>query len=131
MDYLNLSEYPRFKSKLMTKKDSIQSLIPSPTKINMPTPIFNKKLGDHRICHISMKGRYICGTPISVDMTINVEDSPNSAGSIVDVIRIMRFAMDENIVGPLDEICPFYFKHPPEQFNDHISFEKVKNFIQL
>lgn len=124
MDYLNLSDEARFKSKLVSKIDSIQSLIPYPTKINMPTPIFNEKSGDHRICKVSMKGRYFGNTPISVDMTIKVEDSPNSAGSMVDVIRLMKLAMDKNISGPLDEICPFYFKHPHKQCDDHELMKK-------
>ncbi|MFA4860917.1 inositol-3-phosphate synthase [Methanoregula sp.] len=130
MDYLNLSDEVRFSSKLITKIDSIQSLIPYPTKINMPTPVFDEKNRDHRICQISMKGRYFGDTPVSVDMMIKEEDSPNSAGSVVDVIRLMRLAMDKKISGPLDEICPFYFKHPKKQCDDDTALDRVKKFIQ-
>ena len=128
-DYLNLSDEVRYNSKLVTKKDSIQSLIPYDTNICMPTPEYIEHSQDNRICHITLKGKYFGETPISVDVKLNIEDSPNAAGAIVDVIRLMRLAIDRNMSGVLDDICPFYFKHPKLQCDDNIAYEKIKRFL--
>lgn len=129
-DYLNLSDEVRYNSKLITKKSSIQSLLPYDVNICMPTPEYLKHSEDNRICHITLKGKYFGETPVSVDMKLNIEDSPNAAGSVVDVIRLMRLALDRDISGTLDEICPFYFKYPSKKCDDYLAYEKVKKFIE-
>jgi len=130
-DYLNLSDEVRYNSKLITKKSSIQSLIPYESNICLPTPEYVKHSEDNRICHIMLKGKYFGGTPVSVDLKLNIEDSPNAAGSVVDVIRLMRLALDRNQSGTLDEICPFYFKYPSVKCDDYLAYEKVKKFMKL
>ena len=130
-DFLNLSDEVRYKSKLITKKTAIQSQIPYDTNICMPTPDYVEHSEDNRICHITLKGKYFGETPVSVDVKLSIEDSPSAAGAMVDVIRIMRLAIDREISGVLHEICPFYFKHPPIQCDDNLAYEKVKKFIEF
>jgi len=130
-DYLNLSDKNRFKTKLISKKNSIESLLPYKTKVNMPIPNYVEELGDTRICKIQIKGRYFGDTPVLVDANIKIEDSPNSAGVMIDIIRIMKLAQERGKSGVLNDVCPFYFKHPPTTCDDSLAYEKVKNFIQI
>ncbi len=67
--------------------------------------------------------------PITIDVKMSVEDSPNSAGVMVDVIRAMKIARDRSISGPLTDICAYYFKNPPEQYPDDEAYRKVEKFI--
>ncbi len=129
-DYLNLSDKSRFKSKLHTKETAIRSLIPNEVFIDMPLPIYQQELGDSRICKIFIDGRYFGNTPISLDLNIKIEDSPDASGVIVDLIRIMKLALERGESGVLHEICPFYFKHPPIPCDDKTAYQKVKNFIE-
>ena len=131
MDYLNLSDKKRFETKLISKQKSIESLLPYQTKVNMPIPNYVEELGDNRICKIQINGRYFGNTPVVVDVDIKIEDSPNSAGVMIDIIRIMKLAIDRGEFGVLTEICPFYFKHPPVTCDDTSAYQKVKNYIQL
>ena len=62
---------------------------------------------------------------------IKIEDSPNSAGVMIDIIRIMKLAQERGKSGVLNDVCPFYFKHPPTTCDDSLAYEKVKNFIQI
>jgi myo-inositol-1-phosphate synthase len=129
-DYLNLSDEVRYNSKLVTKRSSIQGLMSYETSICMPTPEYVQHSGDNRICHITLKGKYFGETPVSVDVKLNIEDSPNAAGSVIDVIRLMRIALDKNVSGTLEEICPFYFKYPSKQCDDYLAYQKVKKFME-
>jgi len=129
-DYLNLSDETRFKTKLFTKETAIKSLIPYETKIDIPLPEYTEHLGDSRICKISILGKYFGNTSISVDVNISIEDSPNAAGVMVDIIRIMKVALDRGDSGVLSDICPFYFKHPPIPCNDYNAYQKVKKYLE-
>lgn len=128
-DFYNLSEESRARSKLASKTAAVESLIPYKTTVIMPLPNYAGFLGDNRICYIQLKGRKFGMTPITIDMKISVEDSPNSAGVMVDVIRAMKIALDKGISGPLTDICAYYFKNPPEQCPDNEAYRKVEKFI--
>lgn len=67
--------------------------------------------------------------PIAIDLKLSVEDSPNSAGVMIDMIRAMKVALDKGISGPLVDICAYYFKNPPEQYPDDAAYRKVEKFI--
>lgn len=62
-------------------------------------------------------------------MKLGVEDSPNSAGVMIDVIRAMKIALDRGLSGSLVDICPYYFKNPPELYPDDEAYRKVEKFI--
>ncbi|RLG90067.1 MAG: inositol-3-phosphate synthase, partial [Candidatus Hecatellales archaeon] len=87
-------------------------------------------LKDRKICYIYIKGRKFGDVPLTIDVKLSVEDSPNSAGIMVDVIRAVKIAIDREIGGPLISISAYAFKHPPQQVPDYIARQWVEEFIQ-
>ena len=128
-DFYNLSEKTRSESKLTCKYAAIQSLIPYKTSVIISPSNYVEFQGDNKICYITLKGRIFGGAPLTIDVKLNVEDSPNSAGVMIDVIRAMKIACDKGISGPLTDICAYYFKNPPEPCSDEDAYRKVKKFI--
>jgi myo-inositol-1-phosphate synthase len=76
-----------------------------------------------------MEGRIFGDTPFTLDLRLSVEDSPNSAGSAIDAIRVCKLALDRGIGGPLVEISAYTMKHPPIQYPDNIARALVEEFI--
>ena len=68
--------------------------------------------------------------PFSIEMKLKVEDSPNSAGVVVNAIRAAQVALDRNIHGVAIHACPWLFKNPPEQLNEDDVFTVFENFIR-
>lgn len=72
-------------------------------------------LEDKKWCHIRIEGTAFGGTPINLDLKLEVWDSPNSAGVVTDLVRWCRVALDRKIGGPIDQVCSVYMKSPPQQ----------------
>ena len=87
-------------------------------------------LKDKKICHIYIKGRKFGNQPITLTARLEVEDSPNSAGVVIDVIRAVKIALDRGVSGPLISISAYAFKHPPVQVPDYIARQWVEEFIE-
>jgi len=128
-DFLNMTVEKRLKTKRISKTEEVTSLIPYhvPTKIG-PTD-YIPFLGDQKICHIMLKGRKFGDHPISMRVRLEVEDSPNSAGVVVDIIRAVKIALDRKISGPLTSISSYAFKHPPLQVPDSVAKKWVEDYI--
>lgn len=129
IDFYNLLEDSRVESKLTCKKVALQSLLPYETTIDVAPSTYVDLLGDNKICYIRLKGRKFGMAPITIDLKMSVEDSPNSAGVMVDLIRAIKIAFDKGISGPLFDICAYYFKNPPVQYPDDEAYRKVKEFM--
>jgi len=101
---------------------------------NVPTRIgpsdYVPFLKDKKICYIHIKGRKFGNQPVTIHAKLEVEDSPNSAGMVIDVVRAVKIALDRGIAGPLSSISSYAFKHPPIQVEDHIAKQWVEEFIQ-
>ncbi len=128
-DFYNLLEETRARSKLTCKHAALQSLIPYKAPVIVAPSNYVDFLGDNKICYIRLKGRKFGGAPITIDLKMSVEDSPNSGGIMIDVIRIMKIALDRGISGPLTEVCAYYFKNPPMQCPDDEAYRNVEKFI--
>ena len=76
-----------------------------------------------------MEGKIFGDVPINLEMRLSVEDSPNSAGVVIDMIRCARLALDRGQAGALQAPSAFFCKHPPEQFTDDEAFRLVSKFI--
>ena len=87
-------------------------------------------LNDTKVCFIRIEGRKFGDTPVTIDVRLQVEDSPNSAGMVIDVIRAVKIALDRGVAGPLISISAYAFKHPPQQVLDHLARQWVEDFIQ-
>jgi myo-inositol-1-phosphate synthase len=87
-------------------------------------------LKDHKICYIKVNGKGFGDLPITLDLKLTVNDSPNSGGVVIDVVRAVKLALDRGISGPLTSISSYAFKHPPFQISDSIAKNLVEDFIQ-
>lgn len=128
-DFQNMTVEKRLKTKRVSKTEAVTSMIP----YNVPTRIgpsdYVPFLGDRKICYIFIKGRKFGNQPVTVKAKLEVEDSPNSAGVVIDVIRAVKLALDRKIGGPLISISSYAFKHPPVQVPDDLARQWVEDFI--
>ena len=86
-------------------------------------------LTDRKWCHIRMEGRAFGNVPLNLELKLEVWDSPNSAGVIIDAVRCAKIAMDRGMAGPLIAPSSYFMKSPPEQFTDNVARRKVEEFI--
>jgi len=132
-DFLNMLERDRLKTKKISKTEAVTSLIPYNIgweNIHIGPSDWVPWLKDKKIAYIRIEGEHFGGVPMSVEVKLEVEDSPNSAGSAIDAIRCAKLAKDRNIGGPLISISAYTMKHPPKQFPDHIAKQMVLEFIE-
>lgn len=142
-DFLNMMDNKRILSKLKSKKSSIEHLIKDHKYggYSIP-PIYagpgksTRKHGyikgkkDFKTAIILIEGVGFGGGKISLKATINVEDSPNSAGVVIDAIRCAKLSIDRKIYGNINDASPFFFKHPLNKVEDPIAITRIENFIK-
>jgi myo-inositol-1-phosphate synthase len=85
---------------------------------------------DNKICFLRLEGRIFGGVLMNIELRLSVEDSPNSAGIVIDVIRCCKLALEANLGGVLHPPSAYSMKHPPAQFTDDEAFRLVEAFIQ-
>jgi myo-inositol-1-phosphate synthase len=129
-DFENMTIENRLQTKRVSKTEAVQSLIP----YDMPTRIgpsdYVPFLEDHKVCYIRINSHGFGNLPISFDAKLVVNDSPNSAGVVIDAIRAVKIALDRGISGPLLGISSYSFKHPPQQVPDDEAHRWVEDYIQ-
>jgi len=129
-DFENMTAEERLTSKRISKTEAVTSLIP----YNMATKIgpsdYVPFLGDHKVCFIRVNAHGFGNLPIELDLKLKVNDSPNSAGIVIDVIRAVKIALDRGIAGTLPSISSYAFKHPPVQIEDYIARQWVEDYIK-
>jgi len=131
-DFLNMLERSRLKSKKISKTQAVQSSLNEPMpleKIHIGPSDYVPWLKDNKICYIRMEGRIFGDVPMTLELKLSVEDSPNSGGCAIDAIRCAKLALDRGIGGPLYSISAYVMKHPPIQYPDHEARERLERFI--
>jgi myo-inositol-1-phosphate synthase len=129
-DFLNMTVENRLKTKRISKTEAVTSLIPYEVPTRIGPSDYVPFLEDHKICYIRVNGQGFGDLPITVDTKLVVNDSPNSGGVVIDVIRAVKLALDRGVSGPLTSISSYAFKHPPTQVSDDIARNWVEDFIQ-
>jgi len=129
-DFLNMTDDGRLETKKISKTEAVTSLVPYEVDAWAGPSGYVPFLKDTKVCYVHMVGRKFGDTPITIDLKLSVQDSPNSAGMVIDVIRAVKLALDRGIGGPLTSISAYSFKHPPLQVPDHIARQWVEEFIQ-
>ena len=128
-DFLNMTVEERLKTKRISKTEAVTSLVPYelPTRIGPSdyVPFLNNK----KICYITLKGRKFGDRPITINVKLEVEDSPNSAGVVIDLIRAAKIALDRKIKGALLSMSSYAFKHPPIQVPDPVARQWTEDWI--
>ncbi|GGK30222.1 inositol-3-phosphate synthase [Caldalkalibacillus thermarum] len=131
-DFLNMLNRSRLKSKKKSKTQSVQSELKTPLDkhhIHIGPSDYIPWLNDNKIAYIRMEGRGFGNVPLTLEVKLSVEDSPNSAGSMIDAIRCMKLALDRKIGGVLTSISSYTMKSPPVQYTDTESKKMVQEFI--
>ncbi len=128
-DFENMQVESRLKSKRISKTQAVTSCVPYelPTKIGPSDYV--PFLEDKKVCYITMRTRAFGDLPIDIMAKLIVEDSPNSAGVVIDVIRAVKIAQDRGIGGELSSISSYSFKHPRYQIEDFEARKRVDEFI--
>jgi len=113
-DFYNMKSEERLTTKRKSKTSAVTSVLPYGDKVScrIGPSDYVPFLGDKKICYIRINGTTFGGLPLVCDMKLRVEDSPNSAGLIIDLIRQTKLALDRGIAGRLESISSFSFKHP-------------------
>jgi myo-inositol-1-phosphate synthase len=129
MDFLNMLEEERLSSKRISKTEAVASQVPYEIPLRIGPSDYVPFLNDRKICYIYIRGRKFGDVPLFIDVKLSVEDSPNSAGVVIDAIRAVKLALDRGIAGPLTSVSAYFFKHPPVQIPDDEAKQMVEEFI--
>jgi len=131
-DFLNMLNRTRLDSKKESKTEAVQSILAErlePENIHIGPSDYVNWQKDNKICFLRMEGRTFGDVPMNIELRLSVEDSPNSAGCVIDAVRCCKLALERGIGGQLTSISAYTMKHPPEQFIDEEAFNMVNEFI--
>jgi len=129
-DFRNMTDQSRLKSKKISKTESVSSQIPYDAYVYAGPNGCIDCLNDNKICHLKIDFRLFGDVPAYIDLKLSVEDSPNSAGVVVDAIRVAKIALDRKIGGPLLEASSYFMKHPPQQMREQDARAMLDEFIK-
>jgi myo-inositol-1-phosphate synthase len=132
MDFMNMLERERLKSKKISKTQAVTSQLRDgigADDIHIGPSDHVPWLKDRKWAHIRLEGREFGDVPVSVELKLEVWDSPNSAGIVIDAVRCAKLAMDRGVGGPLIGPSAYFMKAPPVQFSDDAARDMVEDFI--
>jgi myo-inositol-1-phosphate synthase len=133
MDFKNMLERDRLESKKISKTQAVTSNVEAEIAakdVHIGPSDYVQWLDDRKWAFVRLEGRNFGDAPVSLEYKLEVWDSPNSAGVIIDAIRAAKIGLDRGIGGPLVSASSYFMKSPPEQFNDDLAREKVEAFIR-
>jgi myo-inositol-1-phosphate synthase len=132
-DFSNMLARDRLKSKKISKTQAVQSNLPvpiDPYNLHISPSDYVPWLKDKKLCFLRIEGRKFGDVPVNIEARLDVEDSPNSAGVVIDALRAAKIGLDRGIGGPLYSISAYTMKSPPEQYPDPVAREMVEQFIR-
>ena len=132
MDFYNMLERERLESKKISKTNAVISQLPydlGADNVHVGPSDYVPWLTDRKWCHIRMEGRAFGDVPLQLELKLEVWDSPNSAGVIIDAVRCAKLALDRGIGGPLTAPSSYFMKSPPVQYTDDEAHKLVQEFI--
>lgn len=131
-DFKNMLERERLESKKISKTRAVTSQLDvplDPDDVHIGPSDHVPWLADRKWAHIRLEGTAFGGVPLSVELKLEVWDSPNSAGIVIDAVRCAKLALDRKLAGPLVGPSSYFMKSPPEQFTDQEARERTLRFI--
>jgi len=131
-DFLNMLEKERLASKKISKTNSVTSQLDydmGADNIHIGPSDHVPWLHDRKWCYIRMEGKSFGDVPLNVELKLEVWDSPNSAGVVIDAIRCIKIAKDRGMSGPILGPSSYFMKSPPVQYTDDVAREMVEEFI--
>ena len=131
-DFLNMLERSRLASKKLSKTEAVQSVAAQRMEdenIHVGPSDYVPWQNDNKVAFIRMEGQLFGGVPMNLELRLSVEDSPNSAGVAIDMIRCAKLARDRGLAGPVHPASSYFCKHPPEQVTDDEAWAALETFI--
>ncbi|MEN3749621.1 inositol-3-phosphate synthase [Sphingomonas sp. HF-S3] len=131
-DFLNMSNHRRLASKKISKTEAVQSVAAERLEdenVHIGPSDYVPWQNDNKVCFLRMEGSMFGGVPMNLELRLSVEDSPNSAGVAIDMIRCAKIAKDRGLAGPIDGASAYFCKHPRLQMTDDRAAQAVEDFI--
>jgi myo-inositol-1-phosphate synthase len=131
-DFLNMLNRSRLASKKKSKTEAVHAVAErrlEDDNIHVGPSDYVAWQNDNKVCFLRMEGSMFGGVPMNLEMRLSVEDSPNSAGVAIDMIRCAKLARDRGESGPINAPAAYFCKHPPEQTTDDLAAQAVEEFI--
>ena len=132
-DFLNMLNRSRLESKKISKTEAVQSVAEhrlDDDNIHIGPSDYVAWQNDNKVCFLRMEGQLFGGVPMNLELRLSVEDSPNSAGVAIDLIRCAKLAQDRGLGGPIHPAAAYFCKHPPRQMTDDQAYEALEAFIR-
>ena len=131
-DFLNMLNRDRLDSKKESKTEAVQAVVGErmdDRNIHIGPSDYVPWQNDNKLCFLRMEGRTFGDVPMNIELRLSVEDSPNSAGCVIDAIRCCKIGLERGIGGRLTSISSYTMKHPPIQVSDDEAYDNVEKFI--
>lgn len=131
-DFLNMLNRTRLASKKVSKTEAVQSVAGErldDENIHIGPSDYVAWQNDNKVCFLRAEGRLFGDVPMNIELRLSVEDSPNSAGVAIDMIRCCKLAMDNGLGGVLEGPSAYFCKHPPHQHEDDLAYDMTESFI--
>ena len=132
-DFMNMLANERLGSKRISKTQAVQSQLDDtplpPDQVHIGPSDYVAWQKDNKVCFLRIEARGFGGVPLNLEARLSVEDSPNSAGEVIDAIRCCQLGRERGLAGPLTEVSSYTMKHPPIQYTDYEARRLLKGFI--
>lgn len=133
-DFFNMLDRSRLVSKKRSKTESVTSQMDGqpldPESLHIGPSDYVPWLDDNKVCFLRIEGEQFGGVPMDLEVRLSVEDSPNSAGVMMDALRAAKVALRRGMAGPIVEACAYLFKSPPVQYDDSVAREMLRRFAK-
>lgn len=133
-DFLNMKNQERLKSKKVSKTEAVQSVAKKRMEddnIHIGPSDYVPWQNDNKLCFLRMEGHLFGEVPMDLELRLSVEDSPNSAGVVIDMIRCCKLALISGVGGVLEGPSAYFCKHPAKQYTDDDAYELTETFIRV
>ncbi len=132
-DFLNMLNRSRLSSKKESKTEAVQSVAAErivDENIHVGPSDYVAWQNDNKVCFLRMEGKLFGDVAMNLELRLSVEDSPNSAGVVIDAIRCIKLALDRGQGGVLEGPSAYFMKHPPRQYTDDEAYQMTESFIR-
>ena len=132
-DFLNMKNQQRLASKKKSKTEAVQAVTKDrldSENIHVGPSDYVPWQNDNKVCFIRMEGHLFGDVPMDLELRLSVQDSPNSAGVVIDMIRCCKLALEHGIGGVLEGPSAYFCKHPPVQYTDDVAYDMTEEFIK-
>lgn len=129
-DFLNLSDSQRSATKEVSKKKALSASTDALEGTYAGPAAYVSYLNDTKVCYLRVEGKSVLGSPISLEVRMQVEDSPNATGTMLNAVRVAKVALDRKVGGAVHEVCAYLFKSPVTLMTEAEGLKSFNTFIK-